>query len=128
MGNEDRAADSDAKLIAMKLGFRQTGLIEEVIVRIECIVAQKFPGIAVELVGTRLHCGVQHGAGSSTEFRVVVVRLNLEFGESIHRRLNDVVFAILSGDDGGIIVDPIQQIVVLGRADNLGGKSAGWVL
>jgi hypothetical protein len=62
------------------------------------IVAQEFPGISVELIASRLDGRVQDCSGRAPEFGAVIVGLDFEFADGIHRRPDRVSRAIQEVD------------------------------
>ncbi len=117
---------SHSELILAQFASFDALVIFKPIGGIELVVAEKFPGRAVETVGAGLDGSVHDSAGGTTELGAEVRSLYLELRDRVHRRQNDKVGSVQEVDGVGIVVDAIQQVVVLRRAQTIGGKGAGW--
>ena len=92
---------------------------------IEYVVAEKFPGRAMDTVGAGLDGGVENSARGTAQLGAEVRGLHLEFLDRVHRRKNDKVCSVEEVDSVGVVVDAIQQVVVLRGTQTIGGESSG---
>src|ERR1700691_875681 len=104
---DDRAADQRAELIAMQRRFRAIAGRVEVISGIQRIVSKILVQAAMEIVGTRLECGVYRRAAAA-EFRLHGILFHAEFSDGIGGRIH--------GDGAvadAVVVDAIEKEVVV---------------
>ena len=103
----DRAADSGTELVLAEGRRLLVELVRERVARVQRVVAEELPKRAVELVRARLGDHIDDASEDTSEFRLVVVRLNLELLNRIDNRRNDVHVADVIG-----VVEPIQEVDV----------------
>ena len=87
------------------------------------IVAQKFPHVAVNLVGAGLDDGVHDGAVAAAEFRAVGIGFDLKLRDGIHRRLHHISGAVQNVAQIRVIVNAVEQEVVLQGAGAVGAEA-----
>ena len=95
VGDENRATDGEAELILAE--FPLVHVSRRVLKKIggvEFIIANKFPGGAVKLVGAGFDGGVQYGPAGAAKLRAEVAGLNLELLDRIHRRFRRIGGAV----------------------------------
>ena len=92
--------------------------------RIEFIVAEELPDVAMQAVGAGLDGGVEHRTGGTAQLGAELAGLHLELLDGVHRRQDDVVGAVEEVDGVGVVVNAVQQVVVLRGAQAVGGKRA----
>ncbi len=81
---DDRTANRSSELILPQLALVDVVVVFKPIRRVEDVIAEKFPGGAVDAVGARLDRGVQNSSGSSAKLGAKVPSLDFEFLRS-HR-------------------------------------------
>ena len=119
---DDGPAQRKAELVLL------VGLLTEdveVIAGVHFLVAQKLPQVAVDLVGAGLDDGIHDGAVAAAEFGAVGIGLDFEFGDGIHRRLDDISGAVEDVAQIRIVVDAVEQKVILQRAGAVGAEAIG---
>ncbi len=79
----------------------------------------------MDAVRSGLDRSVENGACGTAQFGAEVRGLNLELRDCVDRRKNDEVCSVQEVNGVGVIVNAIQQIVVLRRAQTVGGKGSG---
>src|ERR1035437_1442697 len=100
------------------------GVVFKPIRGIEFIVAEKLPCRAMEAIGAGFDRSVENGARGTTQLGAEVSGLDLEFLDGIQRRQNDKVGSVEEVHGVGVVVDAVQQVVVLGGAQAVGGEGA----
>ena len=78
----------------------------------------------MDTVGAGLDRRVEDGARGTAQFGTEVRSLDLEFRDRVGRRKNDKVCSVQEVDVVGIVVNAIQQVVVLRRAQAIGGEGS----
>jgi hypothetical protein len=80
---EDGSADGSAELVLLEVGARLAVELREGIVGVEDVVADEFPGAAVEVVGAGFADEVDVGAGAASISGVEVGGLNAELFDGV---------------------------------------------
>ena len=131
-GFPNRAAQGRAELILPKCGSG-AGQVEEIF-SIEDIVAHKFVGAAMELVGPRFRDDVDHRTRFPAEFRVVVGFVDYEFGRVVRRRTKDNIVEVFVRDAHSIhqkqvVAGPLSQDVYerAGLLQRIAARASGRV-
>ena len=104
---------SRAELILPILSFRNAARVLKEIRRIQCVVAEEFPGRAMELIRSGFDRGIQNGARRPARFGTVVIGLHLEFLNGIDGRPHHVGRSIQEIHQVDVVIDSVQQVVVL---------------
>src|ERR1700728_882626 len=107
MRDETRSADgSSEQVLAI---FRNGMATVEEVVGIEGVVAEILPKVAMQAVGSGLHCRIDDAAGRMPELGVEVAVLDLEFFYSIGRRNNRRVRAgVVAAVELDVVVDAVE--------------------
>src|SRR5690348_11438428 len=82
-------------------------------IRVEAVVTDKFPDIAVKAVRPAFDGRIYHGAGGSAEFGRVGARLYTEFLQRVRRRLHGLYGAFLQIRRAGVIVHAVERKIIL---------------
>ena len=82
---EDRSAEGGAELVLLQ----RLHALREVIGRIHCVVAKKFPRGPMKRIGPRSRNDIRGRAGVPSELRIRVVTKNLELGNRVDRGLEN---------------------------------------
>ena len=93
--------------------------------RVDFVVAQKLPQVAVEPVGARLDDRVHDGAIPAAEFRAVGIGFNLELGDGIHGGLDDISGSVEDVAQIRIVIDAVEQEVILQRPRAVRAEAIG---
>jgi hypothetical protein len=118
----DRAARGEAELVGLVLALRHARPVREEVVGVEAVVAVELPGAAVELVAPRFERGVEHRAAGAAVLGAERAGEDLELGDGVDGRLDHVGHAAQEVDVAVVVVDAVEQVVVLGRLDAVGGE------
>src|SRR6185437_12626725 len=94
------------------------------IVRIQEVVAKILPDIPVNTIGAGLDAGVDDGTSRMPEFGAVVRGGNLELGQRVRRRVDEIAGApqIILGH--GVVVHSVKHEVVLFGPHSVGVEVA----
>src|ERR1700677_3787885 len=103
--------------------FDAAGIFKEVR-RIEFVVAEELPTIAVKFVGSGFGGGVENRGARTSVLGAEVGGLDFEFLDGVEWRENDKVCAVEEVDGVRVIVDAIEEVVIHRGALTIGGKSA----
>src|SRR5207248_9824654 len=91
----------------------------------QLIVAEEFPDGSMQVIGAGLNRRVEHRRARSTEFRAEAGSLYFEFLNGINRWQNHVICAVQEVYGVGIIVNPVEHVVVLRGPQAIGRKRSG---
>ena len=120
---DDRPTPRYSELVQAKFAFSScVAHTLKIVGSVKLIVAEKFPGGTVKLVGSGLDRRVENSGSGATILGTKVGRLNLELLDSIHRRKNDKIRTVEEIDGIGIVIDAVEHVVVLRRPIAIGGK------
>ena len=102
-------------------------ILVEVVVRIQVVVAEEFPGLAMKFLRTALQSKAECGSGSNTVIRRIVAGQHLELRNGVHRRHH----AHTAGAAAVIRLGAIQQPDVMAlaqavHADTCAGSRSRW--
>src|SRR3984957_20930817 len=120
----DGAADGSSELVPAQLTLFDSVVIFKPVRCIEHIVAKEFPGCAVDTVRAGLDRSVENGTCGTSQLGTEVRSLDFEFRDRVRRRKNDKICSVEEVDVVGIVVDAVQQVVVLRRAQAIGGEGS----
>ena len=111
------------ELILAQLTFWHTAGVFEEISRIELVIAEEFPGCAVQFVRTGLNRGIEDCGSGATELRAEIGSLHFELLHRVDRGENDKVCTVEKVDGIGIVVDAVEQVIVLRGAKTVSRES-----
>ena len=112
-------ACGESELVQAKLAF---SFCFKIIRRVEDIVTEKLPRSAVETVGAGFDGGIQNRCAGTTIFCTESSGLDFEFLNRIHRRKNDEICTVQEIHGVGVVINTVEQVVVLGRAQSVRDK------
>ena len=130
MRDHNRATNREPVLVLPKFWFLRhpctTGVLNsgKVISRIELVIPEKFPNIAVELVGSRLNGGVHDSRARTPELSAEVRSLDFKFLNCIYRGQNNKIRAVQEIYGVRIVIDAVKHVIILRRAKAVRGKGA----
>ena len=85
-GDDNGATDRRAELVLPEFAFAPTTGVFKEVSGIKLVIADEFPHVAMELVGSGLDRGVEHRTTRTADLGAVIVRLGLELLDSINGR------------------------------------------
>ena len=103
----DGAADGTSELVPAQLSLFYSVAIFKPVRGVKDIVAKKFPGRAMNLVGAGLDRGVENGARGTAQLGTEVRSLDLKFRDRVGRRKDNKVCSVQEIHVVGIVVDAI---------------------
>ena len=121
----DGTAGGEAELVGNVFALLHARPVREEVVRVERVVAVELPGAAVELVAAGLERGVEHRAAGTAVFRAERAGEDLELGDGVDGGLDHVGYAAQEVHVAVVVVDAVEQVVVLGGLDAVGGEHEG---
>src|SRR5208337_980863 len=120
----NRAADGETELVLAIFAFGNASRIFKEVRCVQLVIADELPDSSVKLVGSSLDGSIQDSAARTSHLRTIVVGLDLEFLNSIHRRTDDISCPIQKIDEIGVVVHAVEQIVILRRTHTIRGKTS----
>src|SRR6185312_16672202 len=119
----NRTAQAESELIAIELGPRLVGALQEIIIGVEKAIAVVFPDITEEGVLSGLGNGVDDRSARATILRGIVPGFNLELSQAIRWWQQSIRIAVPKVRGHVVVGDAIEQVVVIGRGHAVGGEA-----
>src|SRR5207249_52047 len=120
----DRSADGEAEIVPAHRSNLYPGLVIEVVVGVELVIAEELIGAAMEIIGPRARYDIDDGSSAEPNFRTEIGLLHFELLHSVNRRRIEWIHngCILLNSD---CAHSVNQDVGLRIAAAIGDKVVG---